>query len=146
MTIRRSIAIPSPNGHNHRQPMGGTQQRGDSRFRSMGTKNFPQGKVLSVMASGWRQRISAVNSKKIFLSTRKGIKGFGVHDMGDPRKGKRHADRHRHEVENMCSPEDIARRERTVEFEKATKWLGKQLGFTITDKPHEPSRWFVQLT
>ena len=69
--------------------------------------------------------------------TREGIKDFGVHDMGDPRKGKRSPIDIVMEWKFDVSPEDIARNERADEFEKATRWLGKQLGFTITDKPRE---------
>jgi hypothetical protein len=60
--------------------------------------------------------------------TRDGIKDFGVHDLGDPRAGKRTPIDIVLEWKFDVSAEDIAWREHTVEFQKAVDWLREQLG------------------
>ena len=65
----------------------------------------------------------------------RGIKDFGVHDMGDPRGGKRtpidlvlewHPD-------IKATPEELAKRERSPKFEKAFAWLSGALGHPPND-------------
>jgi Protein of unknown function (DUF3987)/RepB DNA-primase from phage plasmid len=57
----------------------------------------------------------------------KGIKDFGTHDLDDPRDGKRTPIDIVMQWKFAVTPEDIARREHTDEFQKAVDWLREQL-------------------
>jgi RecA-family ATPase len=67
-----------------------------------------------------------------------GIKDFGVHDLDDPREGKRTPIDIVMEYVLNVPIEEIAARSNTVEFEKAQEWLRKRLPKQEEQKPDEP--------
>jgi hypothetical protein len=106
-------------------------------------KLFPDAKKSR---KGWRMSSASLgrdNELEEALSFHpKGIKDFGVHDMGDPRDGKRspidivmewHPD--------LEVPiEEIANGHHTEEFDKAVAWLHEALGHKKAEPSEKPSK------